>query len=197
MLKSGLYEEFFSDIRRCLPPYLNPEVYSRNPIENVSFILCSAHRRPSYHGRGMQPRLSGNNAELVHMALLMSFGHTPFVFADGHLRCRLAPILAAWMFSHEETVRPLHRPDGSVEELVLPADSYTALLLGRIPVTYINASRTDTFGDTGAKPVAYEFESDTGEVVRRKCEWLEEEDARAVRERRVRRIRVVLQSTGS
>lgn len=192
MLRSGLYREFFDDIRRCLPPYLEPDVYARNPTENVSTIVCSAHERPSYRGRGMQPRLSGNNAELVHMALLMSFGHSPFVFEKGRLRCRLAPILPSWMFSREEAVRRFHRMDGGFEDLTIPADSYAALFLGHTLVVYGNASRKDTFGERGVSPVAYVLEGDDG--ARRRCEgeWLEGADALAVRERRIRRIEVVL-----
>ncbi|MBD3391312.1 MAG: hypothetical protein GF418_04625, partial [Chitinivibrionales bacterium] len=83
LFRAGLYERFFEDIRRCWPPFLDPGVYGRSPLENVSFIATAAHPRERFHGRGVQPRMSGSNAEMVEMALHMCFGPRPFVMSKG------------------------------------------------------------------------------------------------------------------
>ncbi|MEA2081938.1 MAG: cellobiose phosphorylase, partial [Elusimicrobiota bacterium] len=82
LLKSGLYDEFFSDIQTMLMPYLKPETYGRSVFENVSFIVSSAFPDKKMHGRGLQPRLSGVTGEMINMWILMTAGDRPF-FIDG------------------------------------------------------------------------------------------------------------------
>jgi len=39
LLKKRLYTEFFTEFRKVLIPFLTPERYGRNILENSSFIL--------------------------------------------------------------------------------------------------------------------------------------------------------------
>src|SRR5699024_2860237 len=43
LLKSGLYNEFFREIKTGLVMFNDPVVYGRNPLENSSFIVSSAN----------------------------------------------------------------------------------------------------------------------------------------------------------
>jgi hypothetical protein len=155
LLQRGLYEEFFEDLKTCLPPFLDPAVYGRSILENASFIVCSAHQRQSWHGRAMQPRLSGTNAEMLHIALHMCFGPRPFTRENGELRLGLSPVLPGWAFSRNESSRAMEKPEGGKFHCKFPQRSFSALFLGKTLVTYENPQRRDTFGAAGARVRGY------------------------------------------
>ncbi len=165
LLQGGLYDEFFENLRKCFPIYQDPAIYGRSPFENVSFIAPTTHLRPSYHGRGMQARLTGTNSEVLHMMLIMSFGHRPFALEDGTLTLSLKPILDEQLFTVKRTNRTVTFFDGTSEVLTSPANSYTALFLGKTVVTYHNPSRKKSYGDNGVSPVRYTCEMCTKEKV--------------------------------
>lgn len=52
---SGRYKEFYRDAATMLMPYLDPEAYGRNPLDNVSFIVSSAFPDETMHGQGRPP----------------------------------------------------------------------------------------------------------------------------------------------
>ena len=94
VLRSGLHEEFFSDIQDSLVPFLDPATYGRSVIENCSFIASSVFPDPRSHGRAFQPRLSGVTCEFLNMWTLMVAREDPFYLeSDGELALRLRPLL--------------------------------------------------------------------------------------------------------
>lgn len=93
LLKSGLYERFFVAFQDAAVPFLNPAVYGRSPLENVSFIASSANPDPSVHGRGFVARLSGSTAEFLQMWQLMFFGAAPFTTDETGLHLCFTPAL--------------------------------------------------------------------------------------------------------
>ena len=126
LLKAGLYNEFFSDFARAGICFQDPARYGRSILENSSFISSSAFPDPAYHGRGFVARLSGSTAELIHMWLIMTAGHRPFVMNDkGELELRLSPVIPADYFTREGT--------------------FSFVFLGKTRVTYYNQPRADTF----------------------------------------------------
>ena len=74
LLKAGLYDEFFSEIKTSLIPFLDPAVYGRSTLENSSFIASSVNPDPHVHGRGFVARLSGSTAEFLSMWITMMAG---------------------------------------------------------------------------------------------------------------------------
>ncbi len=124
-LKAGLYEEFFDDFKNALIAFQPPECYGRSPLENSSFIVSSAHPDKSLHGNGFVARLSGATAEFVAMWTIMMAGKQPFVMQGGELILRLRPTLPAWLFDDLDQVK--------------------FNFLGRIPVSYHNPRRVDTW----------------------------------------------------
>ncbi|PAM92997.1 hypothetical protein B4N84_20275, partial [Flavobacterium sp. IR1] len=56
-LKSGLYDEFYEDMKQALIPFLDPEMYGRSILENSSFIASSANPNVDLHGKGFVSRL--------------------------------------------------------------------------------------------------------------------------------------------
>lgn len=166
LLKSGLYDEFFEDIKSCFTVFRDPEEYGRSPFEHVSFIAPTAHERPSYWGRGSQARLTGTNAEVIHMFQIMSFGHRPFCLGKSGLELNLRPILTSDMFTNVEEKRVLTSLEGEEQELVIPQNCYAALFLGKTLVVYNNPQRETTFGDNSLKPHQYELHySNRGKVI--------------------------------
>jgi hypothetical protein len=125
MLKAGLYEEFFDDLKNCLIPFQPPERYGRSPLENSSFLVSSAHPDKSLHGGGFVARLSGATAEFIEMWTLMMAGKAPFQMQNGELILSLRPILPDWLFDEQNLVQ--------------------FRFLGCIPVRYHNPRRVDTW----------------------------------------------------
>lgn len=137
LLKKGLVDQFFNDLKTALVPFLDPEVYGRSILENSSFIASSANPDPSVHGRGFVARLSGSTVEFLNMWVVMFIGKQPFTYDvdTKKLQFRLQPTLPSWLFKEDGTV------------------SFT--LFSNIKVVYYNARRRDTFGKNGVKPVRY------------------------------------------
>lgn len=126
LLKSGLYEEFFSEMKTSLIPFLDPAVYGRSTLENSSFIATGGNPDPGTHGRGFVARLSGSTAEFLSMWRTMMAGSRVFTVEDGELTLALAPALPGWLFDEQGNL------------------SFT--FLGGTEVTYYNPKRADTFG---------------------------------------------------
>lgn len=125
LLRAGLYDEFFTDAKTALIPFLDPAVYGRSPLENASFLVSSAHPDATLHGGGFVARLSGSTAEFLSLWTTMFFGAQPFFVRDGALHLTLKPALPGWLFDDAGTV--------------------TATFLGRCAVTYHNPHKRDTF----------------------------------------------------
>lgn len=143
LLRCGLYEEFYENFRSVFVPFLKPEKYGRNILENSSFIVSSAHNDKALHGRGFVARLSGSTAEFVHIWLLMNVGQNPFTLSKrGELVFTLNPALAGWLFTKTNTT--ITWVDGS--QIELPKNSYAFNLFGTTLVVYHNPRRQNTFG---------------------------------------------------
>ncbi|MGD8966226.1 MAG: cellobiose phosphorylase [Anaerolineae bacterium] len=123
VLKAGLYEEFYEDLKRALICFQDPAVYGRSPLENSSFLVSSAHPDASLHGAGFVARLTGATAEFLSIWRVMMFGQRPFFVQDGELCLEFKPALPGWMFDERGTV--------------------TFTFLGCTEVTYHNPSKTD------------------------------------------------------
>ena len=104
LLESGLYDEFYGELKNAYIPFLDPKVYGRSILENSSFIASSANPDPTLHGRGFMCRLSGSTAEVVSIWINMFLGEHPFVYENGRLCMRLKPILPGWIFDENGEV---------------------------------------------------------------------------------------------
>ncbi len=193
VLRSGLYEEFFDEVRRTLVPFLDPATYGRSTLENCSFIVGSAFPDVKLHGQAFQPRLSGVTSELLQMWTLMVAGEYPFYLdEDRRLRLHLRPILPDWLFTKAEgTYRYRDGRDGWLDVLV-PRNSFAFKFIGRTLTVYHNKERKATFGKGRAQVVAYALEYRDGTTRTVSGDSLDTSMARDVREGRVRRMDVVL-----
>ena len=133
LLKAGLHDAFFTAMRQTLPPFLDPQVYGRSPLENSSFIVSSAHPDSSLHGRGFVARLSGSTAEFLSMWTIMMAGQQPFFVQKGRLHLALRPALPGWLFDDHNQA--------------------SFRFLGRTNVTYHNPARRDTWKRSPARSV--------------------------------------------
>ena len=124
-LRSGLYDEFFDDLKYALTAFQDPNRYGRNPLENTSFIASSAHPDPEMVGKGFIARLTGSTAEFLSMWHQMMIGDKPFHMNEGELCLKLEPSLPGWMFDEENCVR-FH-------------------FLNQCTVTYFNPGRENTY----------------------------------------------------
>jgi hypothetical protein len=125
LLKAGLTEAFYADLKTTLVPFLDAAVYGRSPLENSSFIASSAHPDPTLHGAGFVARLTGATAEFLSIWNIMMAGKTPFRMQDGRLCLAFEPKLAGWLFEENGQL------------------SFT--FMGSCRVTYHNPQRRDTF----------------------------------------------------
>ncbi|MFA6549532.1 MAG: cellobiose phosphorylase, partial [Candidatus Margulisiibacteriota bacterium] len=171
LLKAGLYHEFFDDFKKVLVPYMDPKVYKRSTLENSSFIVSSANPSKQNHGRGFVARLSGGAAEFIDIWITMMTGKNIFNLDEkGALYFKLAPIIPAWLFKNGKL---------------------SFKLLGSIDVTYINKKEKDTFGK-GVAPVEYKLIFDDAEEVTVRDSVVKEPYAKAIRERKVKKLVVTL-----
>ena len=116
LIRSGLYEEFFSDFHKAAVPFLDPKVYGRSIYENSSFIASSKNPNVSYHGKGFVARLSGSTIEFISMWKLMMFGAHVF-------ECRKGELIFA--------------PEPAIPDYLIPETGrVSATLLGKTKVTY-------------------------------------------------------------
>ena len=152
LLRNGLYEEFYENFKDTLIPFLAPEKYGRNILENSSFIVSSAHEDKNLHGRGYVARLSGSTAEFLHMWLLMNVGANPFsADAKGRVSLTFRPALPGWLFTKEESVVRFKGKDSTWQNIKLAKNSYAFNFLGSTLVVYHNPGRKNTYGQGKAQ----------------------------------------------
>ena len=126
LLKNGLIDEYFKEIKNILPPFMNPEVYGRSVLENSSFIASSVNPDENLHGKGFVARLTGTTIEMLNMWRILMTGEKLFNYDNGELEFTLSPILQSDFFDDNNIV--------------------STTILGKIELTYINDSRKNTFG---------------------------------------------------
>jgi len=97
LLKGGLYDEFFEEIKSNLVCFMDPNVYGRSTLENSSFIASSLNPNPRVRGQGFVARLSGSTAEMLSIWNIMMFGESVFQYTD-ELVFSPRPILHADFF---------------------------------------------------------------------------------------------------
>ncbi|WP_041722924.1 hypothetical protein [Caldicellulosiruptor saccharolyticus] len=188
ILKSRLYEEFFEDFRKVLPPFMDPEVYGRSIFENSSFIASSSNPDESIHGTGFVARLSGTTTEFLNMLTIMAFGDKLFEYIDGQLVFRLAPKLPSWMFTTKKEEVELY-VDGKKQKILVDENSFLAVLFGRTIVIYKNPKRLNTYDhNTKISKYILHFEDEKLEVER---EVIEEPISRRIRNCECKKIEVI------
>ncbi|MFA4988717.1 MAG: cellobiose phosphorylase [Candidatus Omnitrophota bacterium] len=132
LLKNGLNEEFYSEFKNVLIPFLNPESYGRSTLENSSFLASSVFPDKKLRGNGFVARLSGSTAEFLQIWLVMNAGTCPFTLGEnGELSLSFNPLLPSWMFKKN--------------------GEYSFNFLGCVRVTCLNPKRKNTFGKNGAR----------------------------------------------
>jgi hypothetical protein len=173
LLRRGLPEEFFKEMRTALVPFLDPATYGRSILQNSSFIVSSAHEDKNLHGQGFVARLSGSTAEFLHMWLIMNLGLKPFgLDSQGRLALKFEPILPSWLFTAART--------------------YSFKLFAKTMVTYHNPRMKDTFGPQGVKAQKIVLTYPDGHSTRIKGGQLDESYALDVREGRLKSLNVYL-----
>ncbi len=193
MLRSGLDEEFFVELPNLLVCHQKADVYGRNPLENSSFIVSSAYPEAKLHGRGFVARLSGSNAEMVHIWLHMSFGPAPFSISDeGELELEFKPVLDRQFFSRDKVQTRITRWDGKTDEYCFAPGSYGVKFLGKVLVVYHNPNLKATFGPGAAAIKAMDLTTRNGEKISSAGAKISGDWARKVRERAIERIDVFM-----
>ena len=142
ILKAGLYEQFFAEIKNILVPFLDPRIYGRSTLENSSFLVSSAHQDETLHGAGFVARLSGSTAEFISIWNIMMAGIKPFILLNGDLCLALRPALPGWLFTDEGEV--------------------SFRFLGHCTVTYHNPAWQDT---PALYPTRFMFVTPEGDIV--------------------------------
>ncbi|MFA4906495.1 MAG: cellobiose phosphorylase [Candidatus Margulisiibacteriota bacterium] len=161
LLKAGMKDEFFSEFKNLLVPFMSPKKYKRSIFENSSFIASSAHPNRTIHGRGFYARLSGASAEFIDIWLRMTTGKNIFFLDQGKLCFKLNPILPAWLFDRGK---------------------FSFTLLGSIETTYLNPKKKN-----GVSPISYKLTFE-GKEVDIDGPVITEPYATLIRERKVKKI---------
>jgi hypothetical protein len=169
ILRAGLYEEFFGDLKTALIPFLDPKVYGRSTLENSSFLVSSAHPDELIHGAGFVARLSGATAEFISMLRHMMTGKKPFFVIGGQVCLTLKPILPGWFFDEDNTL--------------------SCRFLGGTTIIYHNPQRRDTF-DPGSVIHSINLRPIDGEALELAGDVISSPYAQMVRDGLIRQIDV-------
>ncbi|QAA30999.1 cellobiose phosphorylase [Clostridium manihotivorum] len=172
LLKAGLYEQYFEDIKTALVPFMDPKVYGRSTLENSSFIASSVNPDEAVHGRGFVSRLTGSTSEMLSMWFMMMAGKKVFSYEAGKLKLELKPILPHWMFDSSNEV--------------------SFKFLGNILVTYHNKNRKNTFGDNCTVVERICLKDSENQVYKIKGGIVEGQYAELVREGSIKNIDVYM-----
>lgn len=193
VLRSGLHDEFFEDIRAALVPFMDPAVYGRSLMENCSFIASSVYPDARSHGRAFQPRLSGVTCEMLHIWTVMVAGPQPFFLNEiGDLTLRLHPILHERFFTTAPVTRTYWDAWGEPQTIRLPENSFGFKFLGKTMVVYLNPQRRPTYGESGVGPVEYTLTYRDGPTITEDESTLWKDLAKHVRRGAVSRLDVML-----
>ncbi|MCX5700243.1 MAG: cellobiose phosphorylase [Candidatus Omnitrophica bacterium] len=172
LLKAGLYEEFYTDFKLVLVPFLNPQRYGRSILENTSFIVSSAFSNSKLHGNGFVARLSGSTAEFLEIWLTMNVGTKPFSLdRNGNLNLKFSPKLAGWLFDKK--------------------GNYGFNFLSKIKITYHNPKRKNTFGSNAAQIEKIIFQNEEN-LVEITAEIIPAPYAQKIRSRQINKIDIYL-----
>ena len=104
LLKAGLYERFYEEMKINFVYNMDPYVYGRSPIENSSFIVPTCNPNTRMHGQGQFARLTGANAEILDMFFIMFLGERAFSYDDGVLKFTPSPKLSKEFFDENNEV---------------------------------------------------------------------------------------------
>lgn len=104
LLKAGLYEDFYNEMKVNFVYNMDPKVYGRNPIENSSFIVPTCNPNKRMHGQGQFARLTGANAEVLDMFYLMFLGEHAFTMENDQLKFDPSPKLDRRFFDEKDEV---------------------------------------------------------------------------------------------
>lgn len=162
VLKAGMYQEFFEELKSVIPPYMQPDVYGRSIFENSSFIASSSNPDKSVHGTGFVARLSGTTTEFLNMLTIMCFGQKPFEMINKEVVLKLQPKLPSWMFTQESKQIEVTLSGGK-QKILIEKDCFVAMLFGNTLVVYKNPERVDTFNINVKKYTLY-FEEKVIEI---------------------------------
>jgi len=145
LLRGKLYDQFFSEYKGGILPFMDIETYGRPLTECSSFIASSAFPDPSIHGKGFVARLSGSTAEFLDIYQLMFYGPEMFYLnEENEVEFQLTPALPSWLFVDEES-------DG--DALTDDDGQYIVSfkLFGKILVTYHNPDGENIYGASPKK----------------------------------------------
>ncbi len=172
-LRNGLVDEFYTDLHKAAPAFLDPKIYGRSVVENSTFIASTNNPDPRTHGRGFVARLSGTNAEWVHIFHLITVGTNPFdVNEKGELVFSPQPLIKGDLFTTEGT--------------------FQFRFLSAIDITYINPSKKDTYGKNAPQVKKWIIEDNQGNKSEVEGPTLSGNLAHQVRNRQIKTIQIEL-----
>ncbi len=193
LLRTELYDEFFSEFKNILIPFQPPSRYGRSILENSSFLVSSAYPDKSLHGNGFVARLSGSTAEFINMWLWMNIGKKPFKNTkNGKLALAFKPILPAWLFTKRRESFAYYLPSGKKAEIKIGKNCYAFNFLGSVLVVYHNHKMKNTYGKKGVKPAHLYLHNRKGGKIKIKGSLICSPYAQQVRTGEIIRIDVVL-----
>lgn len=102
LLKCGLYDEFYEEMKTNFVVFMDPNVYGRSIIEHSSFIVPTCNPDKKLWGKGYFARLTGANAECLDMIFYMFLGKDVFEYRNNELYFVARPYLKKDFFENGE-----------------------------------------------------------------------------------------------
>lgn len=102
LLKCGLYDEFYEEMKTNFVVFMDPKIYGRSTIEHSSFIVPTCNPDKKLWGKGYFARLTGANAECLDMIFYMFLGRNVFEYRNDELYFVARPYLKNEFFENGE-----------------------------------------------------------------------------------------------
>jgi len=145
ILRSKEFDTYYEDMKKCLVPFMSPEVYKRSIFENVSFIVSSANPDENLHGAGFSARLSGSTAEFYNMLILMTLGGNPFYLDENNRLCfKPEPSIPSFLFTTDDE-EVTYFGNGNEEKIFVPKNTFVIKFFNTL-IYFINQERKDLLG---------------------------------------------------
>ena len=167
LIKAGMYEEFYEELKTNMVCFMDPHVYKRSTLENSSFIVPTNNPNNDYHGKGFFARLSGSTVETLDMWKQMMTGGNPFKMLNGNLILKFEPKIHKDFFKEDGTL------------------SFT--FMKNIVVTFVNKRRLNTYENL---EVDYYELFDNENAIKIENDYIFTEYATKVREGKYNEIKV-------
>ena len=145
LVKSGLYDEFFTEIKTNVPAFMDVLEWQRIITQLGSFSVASSHPDKRMHGTAQYAQSSGGCTEWLTILIeLFMGGKMSFTTPEGKLRTKVAPIIPGEWFTENEQDITIYQ-GGKEHTVKIEEHSFATQIYANTLMVIHNPDRLDTY----------------------------------------------------